>query len=66
MHSDSLMPTAIKIVGVCDANQCLKMRWLVIFFFLIHWFSRLRLCYYLIVFQHILMSLSRSYALLCF
>lgn len=33
MHSDSLMPSAIKIVGVCDGNQCLNVRWLVIFFF---------------------------------
>lgn len=31
MHSGSLIPTANKIVDVCDANQCLKMTCLVIF-----------------------------------
>lgn len=34
MHSDLLMFAAIKVVSVCDANQCLKMRWLVIFLFI--------------------------------
>lgn len=57
MHSDSLMPTANKIVGVCNANQCLTMAWLVIFMYLFilnaQAFMTMKECNYLILFQHI-------------